>query len=105
MISSDSDVSSYRPLTTIANAMRRATRAGVVLGDRHRLSLEQALLAHTADAAYAVCLEHRVGTLEPGKAADLVVLSDDLRRLAPEEIAEVPVGRTMIGGETVFERG
>src|SRR5262249_37483691 len=104
VISSDSDVSSYRPLTTIANAMRRETWTGAVLGDRHRLSLDEALFAHTVDAAYAVGLEHRVGSLEPGKAADLTIASEDLRRLAPAEIADVPVVRTVIAGETVFER-
>ena len=76
VISSDSDVASFRPLTTVANAMRRQTRSGVVLGPRHRLSLEEALFAHTTDAGYAVGLEGRIGSLEPGKAADLTILSD-----------------------------
>jgi hypothetical protein len=105
VISSDSDVSSYRPLATIANAMRRETRTGTVLGARHRLSLDEALFAHTADAAFAVGLENRVGSLEPGKAADLTIVSSDLRRLAPGEIDDAPVSRTMIAGEAVFERG
>jgi predicted amidohydrolase YtcJ len=104
VISSDSDVSSYEPLRTIANAMLRRTRAGAVLGDRHRLSLEEALYAHTLDAAYAVGLEHRIGSLEPGKAADLVVLDGDLRGSAPEQILEIPVLTTIVGGETMFER-
>ena len=77
VISSDSDVSSYRPLTTIANAMRRRTLEGKDLGSRHRLSLDEALLAHTIDAAYAVNLEHRIGSFEPGKAADLTVVEGE----------------------------
>jgi predicted amidohydrolase YtcJ len=105
VISSDSDVSSYRPLTTIANAMRRETRAGVVLGDRHRLTLDEALFAHTVDAAYAVGLDGRIGSLEPGKAADLTILSADLRGLPSKEIAAVPVATTIIDGEMVFEPG
>jgi predicted amidohydrolase YtcJ len=104
VISSDSDVASYRPLMTIANAMRRRTRTGTVLGKRHRLSLDEALFAHTLDAALAVGLDHRVGSLEPGTAADLTIVSEDLRRLTPDEIAEVPVAATVIAGETVFER-
>lgn len=104
VISSDSDVASYRPLTTVANAMRRRTRSGTVLGPHHRLSLEEALLAHTIDAAYAVGLERRIGSLEPGKAADLTILSDDLRGFGPEEIDAVEVWATVIDGRWRFER-
>jgi predicted amidohydrolase YtcJ len=104
VISSDSDVSSYRPLTTIANAMRRETRSGVPLGARHRLSLEEALFAHTADAAYTVGLEGRIGALEPGKAADLTIVGADLRGLAPGLIAEAPIAATLVDGVTMFER-
>jgi hypothetical protein len=103
VISSDSDVSTFRPLTTIANAMRRETRDRVVLGPRHRLSLEEALFGHTADAAYAVGLDDRIGSLEPGKAADLTILSADIRSLDPEEIADVAVAATIVAGETMFD--
>jgi len=103
VISSDSDVSSYRPMTTIANAMRRETRDGVVLGPSHRMSLEEALFAHTADAAYAVGLDARIGSLEPGKAADLTLVSGDIRHLSADEIGDVAVDATVIDGETVFD--
>jgi predicted amidohydrolase YtcJ len=105
VISSDSDVASYRPLTTIANAMRRRTRSGVVLGAHHRLSLEEALFAHTIDAAYAAGLEDRIGSLEAGKAADLTILSADIRAIGPDEIEHVPLTATIVDGETLFERG
>ena len=104
VLSSDSDVSTYRPLTTIANAMRRSTRSGLVLGPRHRLTLEEALFAHTIDAAFAVGLEARLGSLEPGKAADLTVLATDIRDAGPDDVAEAPVVATIVGGETRFER-
>jgi predicted amidohydrolase YtcJ len=103
VLSSDSDVSTYRPLITIANAMRRETRDGIVLGPGHRLSLEEALFAHTTDAAYAVGLDARIGSVEPGKAADLTLLSEDIRHLSADEIADVPVSATVIDGATMFE--
>jgi predicted amidohydrolase YtcJ len=104
VLSSDSDVSSYRPLTTIANALRRRTRDGVVLGERERLTLDEALLAHTVDAAFAVGLEHRTGSLEPGKAADLTVIEGDLRGMDADEIEHASILRTYVDGDLVHDR-
>jgi predicted amidohydrolase YtcJ len=98
VISSDSDVSTYRPLTTIAHAMSRQSFDGKVIGARHRLTVDEALFAHTIDAAYAVGLEHRIGSLEPGKAADLTWLASDLRALPPEAILEAAVIATAVDG-------
>ena len=98
VISSDSDVSSYRPLMTIAHAMQRRTMSGRVLGEQHRLTLDESLFAHTVDAAFAIGLEHRIGSLEPGKAADLTWLASDLRLVAPEDVADVEVLATFIDG-------
>ena len=104
VLSSDSDVSTYRPLATIANAMRRTTRSGLVLGPRHRLKLEEALFAHTIDAAFAVGLETRIGSLEPGKEADLTLLAEDLRGAEPDEVERATVTTTIVAGQTRFER-
>jgi predicted amidohydrolase YtcJ len=98
VISSDSDVSSYRPLTTLAHAMMRRTRRGDVIGSRHRLTLEEALFAHTIDAAWAVGREHRIGSLDAGKAADLTWLATNLRQTPPEEVADVEVVATAVDG-------
>jgi predicted amidohydrolase YtcJ len=100
VISSDSDVVTYRPLTTIANAIRRQTRSGRVLGEHHRLTLEEALYAHTIDAAFAVGLERVIGSLMPGKAADLTTLAANIRNLDADEIEHVPVAETFRNGQS-----
>jgi len=102
VISSDSDVSTYQPLTTIANAMSRRTRDGLVIGSRHRLTLEEALFAHTSDAAYAIGAERRRGSLEPTKDADLTIVAGDIQRSDPAEIADLPILATIVGGEALY---
>ncbi len=68
-----------------------------------KISLEDALRAYTVTNAYAGFQEDSVGTLEAGKAADFVVLSEDLLEVSPARIRYVEVLATVIGGERVYE--
>ena len=68
-----------------------------------RITIEQAVLAYTRDAAYANFAENRTGTLEPGKLADLAVLSRDIFTARPEDVGKTKVTMTMVGGKIVFE--
>jgi predicted amidohydrolase YtcJ len=104
VISSDSDVASYRPLDTIAAAVRRLTRNGQPIGPDHALSLEEAIRAHTIDAAISLHMEDRIGSIEPGKLADLTILDGDLFQTAPEAIAGLPIWMTVVGGAIAYTR-
>jgi predicted amidohydrolase YtcJ len=104
VISSDAFVQSYRPLDTIAAAMRRVTPSGVRVGADQELTLDEALVAHTISAARALGVEDRLGSIEPGKVADLVVLDGDLRATPPEALGEVPIRMTIVGGVVAYER-
>jgi hypothetical protein len=69
-----------------------------------KISVAEALQAYTRGAAYASFSEKSLGSLEVGKAADLVVLERNLFDVPPEELAEVRVMATMVGGRVVYER-
>ncbi|MBU01234.1 MAG: amidohydrolase [Gemmatimonadetes bacterium] len=69
-----------------------------------RISLEQALLAYTAGAAKAGFSEDRSGSLENGKLADLVVLSENLFEIHSSDIRNVEVDMTLVDGEVVYDR-
>ena len=71
---------------------------------QERLSIDQAVLAYTRDAAYANFAEKVAGTLEPGKFADLAVLSRDIFSAKPEEVGKTHVSMTMVGGKIVFQQ-
>ena len=79
-------------------------RDGTAIGPRHRLTLEEALFAHTIDAAYADGADHRIGSLEPTKDADLTILGGDIRSTDAASVAELPILSTVVRGETRFER-
>ena len=70
---------------------------------RQKISVEEALRAYTIDAAYAAFSESSLGTLEPGKLADLVILDRNLFEIPPEELNSVRITTTMVGGKVVYE--
>jgi predicted amidohydrolase YtcJ len=67
-----------------------------------RMSREQALRSYTLDAAYAAFEEQDKGSLEPGKLADITVLSKDILTIQPREILDTDVLYTVVGGEVVY---
>jgi predicted amidohydrolase YtcJ len=85
-------------------AVNRITRSGQVLGADERLSAEQALRAITIDAAYQAFEEDQKGSLEPGKLADLVILSANPLDVEPLAIREIEVVETIKGGVTIWHR-
>ncbi|MFX1265099.1 MAG: amidohydrolase family protein [Promethearchaeota archaeon] len=70
----------------------------------HEISVEQALRMMTIDAAYIVSQEDYIGTLESGKFADLIVLSDSPLEVHADELKDLEVYLTMIGGRIEFVR-
>jgi predicted amidohydrolase YtcJ len=68
-----------------------------------KISLNAALKAYTKDAAYASFEERIKGTLEVGKLADFVLLGGDLTQMAPENLRNVPILMTVVGGRVVYQ--
>jgi predicted amidohydrolase YtcJ len=69
-----------------------------------KIPVEDALKAYTINAAYASFEENIKGSLEPGKLADFVVLEKDITTIPVNEIRDVNVLLTAVGGRTVFKR-
>lgn len=99
----DSPVVPMRPLQALWSTVYRKTSSGKVLGEDQRVSVMQALRALTIDAAWQIFQESNIGSLVPGKSADLVVLDGDLLN-AGERMRRLNVDLTIVGGVTVYER-
>ncbi|MEU6995093.1 amidohydrolase [Streptomyces sp. NPDC046465] len=96
--SSDRPVADGSPLRAIQFMVERASGSGRVIGPHEGVTVDEALHAYTVAGAYACHWEDTLGTLTPGKLADLVVLGDDPRRVDPSRIGDIEVARTYVGG-------
>ena len=103
----DVPVESSEPFPGLAAAMTREDAAGQPFGGwmpEERLSREQAWQAYTNGAAYAAFAEDRLGSLEPGKRADFLIIDRDLMLATPAQIRATQVLQTWIDGKPVFIR-
>jgi predicted amidohydrolase YtcJ len=96
---SDYDVTEIGPLRCIENAVTRVMRdGGEVLAPSECISVEQGLRSMTIDAAWQARMDHAVGSLEPGKYADLVVLDEDPLKVEPTRLSAIAVRETWVEG-------
>jgi predicted amidohydrolase YtcJ len=103
--SSDAPVSDGNPLVSLHDMVNRRTASNAILGPEERLTVQEAVRAYTHGSAYAVGQEQNKGTLKVGQLADFVALSDDLFAVPTENIRNVTVGTTIIGGTVAFDDG
>ncbi|MEM7572619.1 MAG: amidohydrolase family protein [Bacteroidota bacterium] len=94
-LSSDWDVSDLNPFIGLQNAVTRSPQ---------QISLEEAIAAYTINAAYVMRQEELVGSLEVGKAADLIILDRHLFEIDRNQINQTRVEATYLEGELIYER-
>ncbi|BBX52863.1 amidohydrolase [Mycolicibacterium poriferae] len=99
--------STYRPLDSIQIGVTRQLigepDAAVLAPADQRLTVEQAVHANTLGAAYQIRLDDRVGSLQAGKLADLIVLDRNIFDIDPHDIHRAEVQLTMMNGRVVHE--
>lgn len=103
---SDSPVAPLNPLFGIHGAVTRQTADGKNPGGwipEQKITVEEAVRAFTWGAAYGEFQEGWKGTIEAGKLADIVILSDDIFTIDPVTIAQAKVLITITDGRVVFE--
>jgi hypothetical protein len=98
---SDSPISPVGPLRYISEGVDRLWQKPPreVLGPNERITVDDAIRAVTINAAYQLMSDDKIGSLEVGKQADMVILDQNPRKSAPEKIASIKVRETWIDGK------
>ena len=94
-LSSDWNVSPFNPFIGLQNAVTRAPQ---------ELTLAQAIRAYTINSAYVMRQEDKVGSIEVGKLADLVILDKNLFEINPSKIKQTKVMTTLLDGEVIYQK-
>jgi predicted amidohydrolase YtcJ len=105
---SDWSVSTVNPLPSIEVALTRQDPEGAgtdVLNPAERVDLGTIIAAYTIEGAWLMHQEKETGSIEVGKAADIVVLEKDLFKLPAAEIGSVRVDMTLLDGRVLYQRG
>jgi predicted amidohydrolase YtcJ len=100
----DAPVAGIDILNVVSSAVNRRTTSGKILGAEQAITSYEAFAAVTRDAAWQYFEEDRKGTLEVGKLADLVILSDNPFTVDPLKISTIQVVETIKEGEVVFSQ-
>ena len=104
LVKGGSDVAPFEPMLGIWSCVTRRNMAGEPMEPAQAISREEALRLYTVNAAYGTFEESTKGSIEVGKLADLVVLSDDLLAVPEDQIKDILVLSTYVGGKQVFSR-
>jgi predicted amidohydrolase YtcJ len=92
----------FEPLMAIQSMVTRKDYKGRVWGPNQKVTVDEALTIATINGAYASSEENLKGSITAGKLADFVVLEKDPHDVDPDEIMNIKVNRTVVGGKTVY---
>src|SRR5436190_348467 len=94
----------FEPLMAIQSMVTRKDFSGRTWGANQKVSVGEALTIATINGAYASSEEHLKGSITAGKLADFVMLEQDPHDVDPDQIKNIPIHRTVVGGTTMYPR-
>lgn len=97
---------SLNPWPALEMLLTRETPEGTPAGGwlpEQRLTLEEAIKGYTMGGAFAAKREKTESSIEAGKLADVIIISQDLFNIAPKEISKTKVLITIVGGKIVYQ--
>ena len=100
----DAPVEDINPIPSFHASVTRLMKNGSAFFPEQRLSREEALRTYTINGATAAFQEDILGSLKPGKLADITVLSKDIMTVPEEEILSTEVRLTIVGGQVLYQK-
>ena len=100
----NASINPYNPFLAMWTMISRKTEHGSVIGASEAVSREEALKIYTINNAYASFEESLKGSIEPGKLADIVVLSDDYLECPVDDIKDIEALITIVDGKIVYSK-
>ncbi|HXI07303.1 MAG TPA: amidohydrolase [Bradyrhizobium sp.] len=100
----DYPINLANPFVNMYVMVTRKDKNGDVFGAGERITREEAIRLYTSSASRYSFAEAKTGTIEPGKYADMTVISDNILAVPDEAIKDIVAIRTIVEGNTVFER-
>jgi predicted amidohydrolase YtcJ len=100
----NTSINPYNPFLAMYTVVTRKTERGSVILPEEAITREEALKMYTINNAYASSEEKIKGSIEPGKLADIAVLSADLYDCPAEQIKDIVSDMTIVGGKVVYTR-
>jgi predicted amidohydrolase YtcJ len=101
----DAPVEDVNPLACFYASVTRKQKNGQAFYPDQRMSRQEALRSYTLNNAFAAFEEQLKGSLEPGKLADITVLTRDIMTIPEDQIAATEVAYTIVGGRIAYQRG
>ena len=101
----NTSINPYNPFLAMWSLITRKTDRGSKFNPEEAISREQALKMYTINNAYASFEENLKGSIEPGKLADLVVISVDVLTCQEDKIRDIKSVLTIVNGQVVFDKG
>jgi hypothetical protein len=101
---SDCPVTYYSPFVQIYEAVTRKTSSGKLVSPEERISPMDAIRVYTWNGAYLGKDEEKLGSIEQGKLADIIVLDRDILTIPEDEIKDIQVVMTIVDGKIVYKR-
>ena len=98
----DASINPYNPFLAMWTMVTRTTERNNVIMPSEAITREEALRMYTINNAYASFEESIKGSIEPGKLADLAMLSDDLLDCPVDQIRDIKSELTIVGGKIVY---